>query len=1081
MPLHHEGPAHQLWRLWRQGQRPDVRDFLAGLDEPTLAEVAAVLRVDRQERWLSGERIPAETYLEQFLSVGADAEHALDLVYGEFLLREQLGEAPAADEYAGRFPHLATAFRLQVELHRALQAGSAASRPPEAPSQERATVPRTAAEPDAPWPRVDGYEIVGRLGQGGMGVVYRAWQVSLKRPVALKMLRGDGALAAPDQLARFRAEAEALACLQHPNIVQIHEVGEAHGRPYLALELVEGGSLDRQLAGGPQPHRAAAELVRTLARAVDAAHQKGIVHRDLKPANVLLTADGTPKVTDFGLAKQFAGEPATSTSPGQTQSGAILGTPAYIAPEQTRGARKAGPAADVYALGAVLYELLTGRPPFQAPTVLDLLELVRGQEPVPPTRLQPKLPRDLETICLKCLRKEPDRRYATAAALADDLGRFLERKPIQARPVAAWERAWKWARRRPAAAFLLLAVAGLLLLSAFSYLSIHNALAEKEEERSKAVRAGAEANWQRDEADRQRGEAEQKRVEAEKRRDEARRKNQIALRAVSRFFTYVSQNQLLHQRQMEGLRKQLLQGAIEFYDGFVREGSDDPEMLADRATAYLAYAQLTSKMTSHTKAIPLARQGLELFAGLAGKYPGRTDYRHQQSRALADLADLYNVAGQPDQADAAYRDALAMQKALVAEHPQDREYQTSLAGTLHNRGLLYSRTGRAQEAEQAFRSSLALREELARSKPPTPKQRRDLALTCTELANLFTSRYRLDEADAPCRRGGAIYEELAKEFPAEVEYQIGLGRSRLSLGILCYQRNRLAEAEKAYHAALAVFDKLARDHPDIRSYQFGVATCLHNVAAVYNQTGRKDKSGEAFRKARDAYARLMKDDPSDWECAVGLGGSNLNLGILLGDRGQDEAALDCYREAINVLRGVLAKQPRNFPARSGLWKSHWERALSLTRLGRHADALPDWEQAVKLAEPRNLSAARSMLAVALARTGNHLRAAQEAQALVGEKTAAPELPYNLACVYALCSAAAARDATQPPAEQQSLGERYAARALACLQKATAAGFFRAASRVALLRNDTDLAPLRERADFRKLLAAVEQGAQAKGP
>src|SRR5207244_1341657 len=225
---------------------------------------------------------------------------------------------------------------------------------------------------------VPGYEIEGVLGRGGMGVVYQARHLTLKRTVALKMVLAGG-LAGPHELARFRIEAEAVARLQHPNIVQIHEVGAAHGHPYCALEFVAGGTLAARLAGKPMPAPAAARLVESLARAMQLAHSRNVVHRDLKPANILLTADGTPKITDFGLARQL------DSDSGETHAGAVMGTPSYMAPEQASGhAHEAGPAADIYALGAILYDCLTGRPPFKGKTIVETLDQVRTQEPVPP-------------------------------------------------------------------------------------------------------------------------------------------------------------------------------------------------------------------------------------------------------------------------------------------------------------------------------------------------------------------------------------------------------------------------------------------------------------------------------------------------------------------------------------------------------------------------------------------------------------------------------------------------------------------------------------------------------------------------
>jgi WD40 repeat protein/tRNA A-37 threonylcarbamoyl transferase component Bud32 len=302
-----------------------------------------------------------------------------------------------------------------------------------------------------------GYEVLEELGRGGMGVVYRARHTQLHRAVALKMILAGGH-AGSAEIVRFLSEAEAVAAIAHPNIVQIYEVGHHQGLPFIALELVDGGTLDDRLERGPLLAVEAARLVEQLARGLNAAHQAGIVHRDLKPSNILLTSDGIPKVTDFGLAKKVAG------GSGVTQSGDVLGTPAYMAPEQAVGqGRRVGPAADVYALGAILYECLTGRPPFQAATPLETLLQVVGTEPTPPRQFNPRVPRDLETICLKCLNKEAARRYASAHSLAEDLRRWQADEPIKARPVGRLERAVRWCRRKPVTAGLIAAIVLLLL------------------------------------------------------------------------------------------------------------------------------------------------------------------------------------------------------------------------------------------------------------------------------------------------------------------------------------------------------------------------------------------------------------------------------------------------------------------------------------------------------------------------------------------------------------------------------------------------------------------------------------------
>jgi eukaryotic-like serine/threonine-protein kinase len=365
------------------------------------------------------------------------------------------------------------------------------------------------------WPSLPGYEILGLLGRGGMGVVYKARHLQLNRMVALKQLQQ----ATVPALARARLEAEALARLGHPNIVQIHEIIEQAGSIYLALELVQGGSLEALLTGKPQPLAETARFVATLARAVHHAHLHGIVHRDLKPANILVDMPegraqglGAPKITDFGVAKRLA------MDSGQTREGDIIGTPSYMAPEQASGkGQDVGPATDVYALGVILYEMLTGRVPLQGPTAVDTLLLVRSEEPVSPRRLQPRIARDLETICLKCLRKDPARRYVRAEQLADDLQRYLDGRPILARPTPAWEHAWKWARRHPAWAVLAaLLAAGMPVVTALWFRAEY-AQAEATSKASEATLANEEAQQKKQEANQARDTADRLRQESEHR------------------------------------------------------------------------------------------------------------------------------------------------------------------------------------------------------------------------------------------------------------------------------------------------------------------------------------------------------------------------------------------------------------------------------------------------------------------------------------------------------------------------------------------------------------------------------------
>jgi WD40 repeat protein/serine/threonine protein kinase len=440
-----------------------------------------------ERRLRAGQPCRTEELLAAFPALAADKEAALELIYTEHVLREELGQRLSLAEWSARFPQWRTDLKQLFQVH---QCARITSIPP--PSSEGTTLPGGQEQladrsGSGRARRLGNYELLQEIGRGGMGVVYKARQVGLDRVVALKVILADDHASA-QEVARFRHEAEAVARLQHSHIVQIYEVGEQDGRRYFSLEYVDGGNLEKKLAGTPLPARQAAELVEKLAQAMQHAHQQGIVHRDLKPANVLLTAAGVPKVTDFGLAKRLEAEA------GLTQSGAIVGTPSYMAPEQAAGdAKEIGPAADVHALGAILYECLTGRPPFQGASVPDTLGLVRFQEAVPPRRLQPKVPPDLETICLKCLQKERPRRYTTAQALADDLRRFLDGRPVLARPVSATQRAWRWGRRNPGIASLVVAVTFSLLAgtAASTYFGL-----KATEQAKQALAQRGQAEWQ---------------------------------------------------------------------------------------------------------------------------------------------------------------------------------------------------------------------------------------------------------------------------------------------------------------------------------------------------------------------------------------------------------------------------------------------------------------------------------------------------------------------------------------------------------------------------------------------------------
>ena len=477
-----------------------ARDNLSALDIDLARRIDEVCRRFEAD-WREGRQPRLEEYFGEFTG-DAQASLATELEALQAELEEAAGEIGIADAQTiapGSLPTQPKPGEASSSVHdvatlqplgdATVDLGSSAPAPSEArtPSHGR---------------YFGDYEILRELARGGMGVVFEARQVSLNRKVALKMILA-GQLANQIDVKRFHTEAEAAANLDHPGIVPVFEVGEHEGQHYFSMGFVEGQSLSQRLAEGPLPAREAAALVVKVAEAIEFAHQRGVIHRDLKPANILLDKNGNPRVTDFGLAKKVQGDS------GLTGSGQIMGTPSYMPPEQAGGKRgEVGPAADVYALGATLYALVTGRPPFQAATPMDTIIQVISDEPVPPRRLNPSISRDVETICVKCLEKDPARRYTSAAALAEELGRFLAGEPIVARPVGRAERAWRWCRRKPvlAAMALALAVATLAGLSGIVW------------QWSRAETERGIAQVERDEAKRQSVIAVNERNEAEKQR-----------------------------------------------------------------------------------------------------------------------------------------------------------------------------------------------------------------------------------------------------------------------------------------------------------------------------------------------------------------------------------------------------------------------------------------------------------------------------------------------------------------------------------------------------------------------------------
>jgi serine/threonine-protein kinase len=783
-------------------------------------------------------------------------------------------------------------------------------------------------------PTIPGYEILGELGRGGMAVVYQARQACLNRVVALKILQ-VGSDANPAQLGRFKSEAEALAQLKHPNIVQIYDVGAQGDRPYFALELMDGGSLEKRLAGTPQPARLAAKLVETLARAMHVVHQKGIVHRDMKPANVLLREGVntklelcTPMITDFGLAKRL------DVPQGLTRSGVIMGTPSYMAAEQAKGrSQEIGPATDVYALGAILYEMLTGRPPFLGENLLEILRQVEEEEPVPPRRLQPNLPRDMETICLKCLQKEPGNRYASAEVLAEDLRRFLAGETITARPTPAWERAWKLARRRPAVATLVTAVAG-LILGIFVILVVYNGRLWEAKEQAEAHAKRADEQWGR----------------AEDNLEKARE-------AVKKYFTLLSEDELSKEPGTHALRKKLLQAALEYYQGFLQQHREDPIQQAEVAVGHMRVGYITKEIGTLDKALVEYQHARKILENLVQINPSVTEYQDILAKSFLQIGFLQWSMGKVDSAFDADQQAVAIWEKLVPEVEPSAtavQMQNNLAKSYNNIGLLKAKTGRPDEAQRWYQKALTIREKLANDKPSVTEFQEDLAASYFNLGILKAATGKPAEARDWYQKALAIREKLAQANPAVTEFQNNLAASYNNIGVLEAATGRPTEALGRHQQALVIREKLAQANPAVTEFQDNLAGSHFNIGNLQRAMGKSAATwqpAEALRSYQQALAvleKLAKVDPTDKALQNSLAKSYNSIGKLQAAAGKLDEARDSYKKALDIRRKLAQDEPTVTGFQNNLAATYNNMGGLETGTGKLDEAWRSYQQALDI-------------------------------------------------------------------------------------------------------------------------------------
>lgn len=739
----------------------------------------------------------------------------LSQLLSAYELRREQGMPVSPEELCADYPELATELRERIDVLRKFErlAGDTSG----GPNGTVVDIPPPSLSPP-------GFEIIEELGRGGMGIVFRAVQASLNRQVALKLLLGSMPLPA-DERRRLPAEAEIVASLQHPHIVHVHEVGEHEGHPYFVMELVEGQTLAEAVRRQPFPPPAAAQLTRTLAQAVHYAHERGVIHRDLKPANVLVSRDGSerrrdaapsslPKIVDFGLATMGSDDArAEANADGKTGAVGLIGTPSYMAPEQTgQSDWPIGRATDVYGLGAILYELLTGRPPFLAATPVDTVQQVVSDEPVPPRRLQPKIDRDLETICLKCLAKDPDRRYRSAADLADDLDCFLGQRSIAARRSGPIERGWKWVRRhRPLAALfgvVILATLGGLLLAVRHEAELHRSADQLGKQARLALDAQAEA--------------ERFRALAEEREEHAQRELIDATATIQSLLNSLDWPGADPDRSMPAaeLRERQMRATIECYERLSQRRPDDVPVKRELAKALRDLGVLRAQRLKGDFDVILGRSA-DLAESLRGQLP-------------------------------------------------DREVDEMCVHCLEQRAMLLFPLGRIAEAEQDFIRLAGLWERIA---PTTDSElRRELSHRRLWYAAVASQSERAVEADAMYVDLVARTKRARERFPFSGKLADMYVRIAMERFVRTERQAENADTLQRLLPLMVEFKSAIDSEPaTLRPiFERGLAECHYRRSVAKHHLNAHSSAARSLRRAIRIERRLLETNPEDREAVQRL-------------------------------------------------------------------------------------------------------------------------------------------------------------------------------------------------------------------
>lgn len=921
----------------------------------------------------SGNRQAIETVLARLPSIADDDERLLELVYAEIVASEESGLEVSSRELRERFPQLASRIERLLNVHFAMDAavfGDANDLDTCVRPQNHDTVSELSSEEKAGCQKVGDFEVGARLGRGAVGTVYRARQGSIGRTVAIKLLHGGDL--SDDSIERFRREASATANLSHPNIVQIYAVGELDGRAYIAMEFLPGGTLAERIARQFVSDHDAAVLVAALADAIQHAHDRGVIHRDIKPANILLTDAGNPKIADFGLAHCLwnAGQYATRT-------GAVLGTPAYMAPEQADG--KSGSisvATDVYSLGAVLYELLSGRCPFRGATMLETLEQVKSHEVIRPSQLQPRVAKDLETICLRCLQKEPGQRYRSARALAEDLRRFLNNEPIHARPNSALRKLVKWTRRRPMESGL---IAVSLVIAMVGAMGIAWQWSRANTEARSANLQKQRALMQMRRAERALEQALVSERHAQRNFDEVRNLVDSLLGVSGR---------LTEQPQGSTIRMEILLDAYDSFASLLDERSTDPEYLSLMITLHQSLAGVCAEKLDSDQVRRYLDEAILLSRRLTNLYPNNTQYQLQKGD-LHFQAAIFEKDLPVDLpvAAAGFLTAAECFRSVLAQDPNNAEASQSEAISLVNYANLLSQTDRTDEFDGVFRPTIQgmsdrllartdvssnrrltdfirLASSSAMERPSTEleieKLRRPLTHQTIDRLTHFALalesqginsevRQLPERAIENYRNSTALYRFLISNELNAPLHQALLARTQARIGRLLARGGDIEQAENVYRATEKTWLTLLESYPEKATYVESIIDVQYRLASIAVDAAKRSEIA-AYVRASDHLPMsvlTLQDGKLGRELCAKLYDVAGNARLA----GLAPEAQPAYERCLQVYRELASQSNATWSFEKPVGLVHYHLGRTLNDLAQGPAAVVEFDQAEQKLRP----------------------------------------------------------------------------------------------------------------------------------